>query len=41
MFTNFHLTVGACKARGQLKNGRKLRMLCLHGWNTDIEVMQY
>ena len=41
MFTSYYLTKSACDARLQLKQSRKLRMLCLHGYNTDASVMEY
>ena len=41
MFCNYYLTKGACKERMELKHARKLKMLCLHGYNTDANVMEY
>lgn len=41
MFANYYLTKNACETRLTLKKGRKLRMLCLHGYNTDATVMEY
>ena len=41
MFSNYYLTREACNTRLQLKQRRKLRVLCLHGYNTDSKVMEY
>jgi len=41
MFSNFYLTKGACSARLEQKLARKLRVLCLHGFNADQHVMEY
>ena len=41
MFSSYYLTKGACKERLQLRNQRKLKVLCLHGFNTDASVMEY
>ena len=41
MFSSYYLTKGACKERLKLKHERKLKVLCLHGYNTDANVMEY
>ncbi len=41
MFTSYYLTKSSCEARLKLKQSRKLRVLCLHGFNTDACVMEY
>ena len=41
MFQSYYMTKGACDARLKLKQSLKLRILCLHGFNTDASVMEY
>lgn len=41
MFTSYYLTKSSCEARLKLKQSRKLKVLCLHGFNTDACVMEY
>ena len=41
MFSSFYLTKGACQQRLEHTLQRKLRVLCLHGYNTDKNVMEY
>ena len=41
MFCTHYLTERACESRLHLQQSRKLRMLCLHGYNTNAGVMEY
>ena len=41
MFSSFYLTKKAYNQRHEQKMQRKLRVLCLHGYNTDSAVMEY
>ena len=41
MFTSYYMTKGACESRQKLKQSRKLRILCLHGYNSDSRVLEY
>jgi hypothetical protein len=41
MFAGYYLTEGARDQRLSQQNQRKLKMLCLHGFNSDSSVMEY
>ena len=41
MFSSFYLTKGACSARLERKLQRKLRILCLHGYNGTSDVLSF
>jgi len=41
MFSNYYLTRNACELRRRELNKRKLKVLCLHGYNSDKNVMEY
>jgi len=41
MFSSYYLTRGACDNRLFEKQNRKLKILCLHGYNSDARVMEY
>jgi len=41
MFSLYYLTKSSCEERLKLKQSRKLKILCLHGFNTDKNVMNY
>ena len=41
MFSSYYLTRNACELRRNELNNRKLKVLCLHGYNGDKTVMEY
>ena len=41
MFSSYYLTKGAFEERIHKKQARKLKVLCLHGYNTTARVMEH